>query len=196
MPGNPVDRGAWWATIHRVAKESDKTEHLNNNHKERDTPRQRFCLCGGHCAHSGTSRVWAVTNFGEEINYTFLEVKSQKLNFVFKHWNLSKVLGVKMAFEISHTWSSTIILFLVSKRIRQHFITLYSKLTEKNIELICFQRAFVKKKQKTKTNEKIPWCSYQMVIMKVCQNVFPIYAVLICYGLFTQACLITLKWSN
>ena len=23
--GNPTDRGAWWATIHRVAKESDKT---------------------------------------------------------------------------------------------------------------------------------------------------------------------------
>ena len=24
---NPVDRGAWWATVHRVAKESDTTEH-------------------------------------------------------------------------------------------------------------------------------------------------------------------------
>ena len=22
--GNPMDRGAWWATIHRVAKKSDK----------------------------------------------------------------------------------------------------------------------------------------------------------------------------
>ena len=23
--GNPVDRGAWWATVHGVAKESDMT---------------------------------------------------------------------------------------------------------------------------------------------------------------------------
>ena len=23
---NPMDRGAWWATIHRVTKESDTTE--------------------------------------------------------------------------------------------------------------------------------------------------------------------------
>ena len=23
--GNPMDRGAWWATIHRVAEESDMT---------------------------------------------------------------------------------------------------------------------------------------------------------------------------
>ena len=28
LPGNPVDRGAWWATVHRVAKESDTTERL------------------------------------------------------------------------------------------------------------------------------------------------------------------------
>ena len=27
---NPIDRGAWWATVHRC-KESDKTEQLNNN---------------------------------------------------------------------------------------------------------------------------------------------------------------------
>ena len=25
---NPMDRGAWWATVHRVAKESDMTEHM------------------------------------------------------------------------------------------------------------------------------------------------------------------------
>ena len=28
---NPMDRGAWWATVHRVAKESDTTWRLNNN---------------------------------------------------------------------------------------------------------------------------------------------------------------------
>ena len=31
---NPMDRKAWWATIHEVAKELDMTEHLNNNRKE------------------------------------------------------------------------------------------------------------------------------------------------------------------
>ena len=27
--GNPMDKGAWWATVHRAAKESDTTEHLS-----------------------------------------------------------------------------------------------------------------------------------------------------------------------
>ena len=30
-----MDRGAWWATDHGVAKESDTTSSLNNNHLER-----------------------------------------------------------------------------------------------------------------------------------------------------------------
>ena len=29
--GNPMDRGAWWAIVHGVTKESDMTERLNNN---------------------------------------------------------------------------------------------------------------------------------------------------------------------
>ena len=29
--GNPMDRGAWQATVHGVAKESDRTKQLNNN---------------------------------------------------------------------------------------------------------------------------------------------------------------------
>ena len=29
--GNPMDRGAWWATVHGVAKELDTTELLKNN---------------------------------------------------------------------------------------------------------------------------------------------------------------------
>ena len=29
--GNPVDRGAWRATVHGVTKDSDTTERLNNN---------------------------------------------------------------------------------------------------------------------------------------------------------------------
>ena len=29
--GNPTDRGAWRATVHRVAKESDRTQQVNKN---------------------------------------------------------------------------------------------------------------------------------------------------------------------
>ena len=29
--GNPMDRGAWWATVQGVAKELDMTERVNNN---------------------------------------------------------------------------------------------------------------------------------------------------------------------
>ena len=28
---NPIDRGAWWATVHGVAKESGTTERLSTN---------------------------------------------------------------------------------------------------------------------------------------------------------------------
>ena len=34
--GNRKDRGAWWATVHRVVKESDTTEQLNNNNNKAD----------------------------------------------------------------------------------------------------------------------------------------------------------------
>ena len=27
---NPIDRGAWWATVHRVSKESDTTEETEH----------------------------------------------------------------------------------------------------------------------------------------------------------------------
>ena len=29
-PGNPMDRGAWWAVVHGVAKEPDVIQQLNN----------------------------------------------------------------------------------------------------------------------------------------------------------------------
>ena len=29
--GNPLDRGAWWATVHGAAKESDMTEHTHTH---------------------------------------------------------------------------------------------------------------------------------------------------------------------
>ena len=31
--GNPMDREAWWATVHGVTKKSDAIERLNNNNK-------------------------------------------------------------------------------------------------------------------------------------------------------------------
>ena len=30
--GNPMDRGAWWATVRGAAKELDTTERLNHHH--------------------------------------------------------------------------------------------------------------------------------------------------------------------
>ena len=33
---NSMDRGAWWATVHGITKESDMTERLNNNEQ---------CIC-------------------------------------------------------------------------------------------------------------------------------------------------------
>ena len=30
--GNPVDRGAWWAKVHGIAKESDMTERLKQQY--------------------------------------------------------------------------------------------------------------------------------------------------------------------
>ena len=34
--GYPIDRGAWWATVHGVAEESDTAERLNKN-KDKET---------------------------------------------------------------------------------------------------------------------------------------------------------------
>ena len=31
--GNPMDKGAWWAKVHGVAKKSDTTDWLNNNNQ-------------------------------------------------------------------------------------------------------------------------------------------------------------------
>ena len=34
--GNPMDRGAWPATVHGAAKESETTEQLSNNNNKRN----------------------------------------------------------------------------------------------------------------------------------------------------------------
>ena len=47
--GNPLDRGAWWATVHGVAKESDTIQQLNTNNKSKIrklmVTQQRAHLC-------------------------------------------------------------------------------------------------------------------------------------------------------
>ena len=32
--GNPMDRGAWWAAVHRVTKELDMPQQLNKNKEQ------------------------------------------------------------------------------------------------------------------------------------------------------------------
>ena len=32
--GNPMDKGAWWATVHRVTKELDMPQQLNKNKEQ------------------------------------------------------------------------------------------------------------------------------------------------------------------
>ena len=34
--GNPIDRVAWWAAVHRVSKESDTIQQLNNSNNVSD----------------------------------------------------------------------------------------------------------------------------------------------------------------
>ena len=43
--GNHMDRRAWWATVHGVAKESDITERLTNNNNKRSCG---WCLNSSH----------------------------------------------------------------------------------------------------------------------------------------------------
>ena len=38
--GNSMDRGPWWATVHRVTKEFDMTKQLNNSHADLATSHQ------------------------------------------------------------------------------------------------------------------------------------------------------------
>ena len=46
---NPMDRGAWWATVHGAAEESDTTKLLNNDNNKRQmkgfrgVPSSYFC---------------------------------------------------------------------------------------------------------------------------------------------------------
>ena len=41
---NPMDRGAWWATVHGVTRELDMTEQLNNNNNKLTLLQYSFCF--------------------------------------------------------------------------------------------------------------------------------------------------------
>ena len=43
LPGNSMDRGAWWATVHEVA-ESDRTEHVSPSHAPLSPCCPFFCM--------------------------------------------------------------------------------------------------------------------------------------------------------
>ena len=44
---NPMDRGAWWATVHGVTKESDTTQQLNS--KQTRALKKKVCLSFAAC---------------------------------------------------------------------------------------------------------------------------------------------------
>ena len=58
-----------------------------------------LCFLGGRVegGRKGGRQSLRRTNLGGEISSSLLDVKSQKTNFVFNHWDLSKELGVKNA---------------------------------------------------------------------------------------------------
>ena len=61
--GNPMDRGAWWATVHGVAKELDTTEQLNKLNSPfvpalklcQKRALERHCKSQGYCFPCGTA---------------------------------------------------------------------------------------------------------------------------------------------
>ena len=48
-PGNPMDRGAWWATVHGVANESDIAERLNRSFLQLSEKPEEAAQMGGQC---------------------------------------------------------------------------------------------------------------------------------------------------
>jgi len=46
--GNPMGRGAWWATVHGIAKELDSTQQLNNNKIIYNIQAMKYCITPGN----------------------------------------------------------------------------------------------------------------------------------------------------
>ena len=47
--GNPMDRRAWWATVHGVANESDIAERLNRSFLQLSEKPEEAAQMGGQC---------------------------------------------------------------------------------------------------------------------------------------------------
>ena len=58
--GNPMDRGAWWATVHGVAKESDTTWQVNNNNSK--FIHRLYLKFLSELTHSTSQQLYLITN--------------------------------------------------------------------------------------------------------------------------------------
>jgi len=59
--GNPMDRGAWWATVHRVAESCPRLKQLNTHTQEGPMPSSRYDTHGRrHLAHDGPTSCLSV----------------------------------------------------------------------------------------------------------------------------------------
>ena len=61
--GKPMDRGAWWATVHWVAKELETTPRLNNN-KRRVTVRTSTNRTDGHPGSNSAGKPCVIAIWG------------------------------------------------------------------------------------------------------------------------------------
>ena len=44
-----MGRGAWWATVHGVTKESDKTAEINNRNNNKNNKSLKGAICISFC---------------------------------------------------------------------------------------------------------------------------------------------------
>ena len=68
--GNPMNRGAWWATVHGVAKGSDTTEQLNSSNKASVTTYHKLGPLNQHKFILGQSR-------GQKTKVGYIGLKSR-----------------------------------------------------------------------------------------------------------------------
>ena len=75
---NIVDKGAWWAIVHGVAKESDVTQWLNNK-----LPLSRF----RHKENTGKIKVW---NFPLLLKYSPLTISHITTEWYYEYFHITE----------------------------------------------------------------------------------------------------------